>query len=133
MTTMKAGRDTGSLVNHLISRSRNPAQPEVGGPATLLSWTDRNPGTVISITKVGKAEIIAVQEDHYRRIDDNGLSEVQKYEYSPNINGHVSYFRASKTRGWEQVIRNHETGRWKKISNGGVTFARREKYHDFSF
>lgn len=133
MTIMTAGRDTGSLVNHLISRSANPAQPEVGGPATLMSWTDRNPGTVISITKVGKTEIIAVQADNYRRIDDNGLSELQTYEYSPNPDGYVSYFRASKTGGWEQVIRNPETGRWKKISNGGVYFARREKYHDFSF
>jgi hypothetical protein len=37
-----------------------------------------------------------VQEDDARRIDRNGLSEQQVYEYTPNPNGHRRIFRKMK-------------------------------------
>lgn len=37
---MKLGSETGSLVNHLMSTSSND-EPNIGTPATLLSWSDR--------------------------------------------------------------------------------------------
>lgn len=43
---MKLGRETGSLINHLLSHSKEPA-PAVGMGATILGWSDRHPATVV--------------------------------------------------------------------------------------
>ena len=128
---MKLGTQTGSLINHLHSRSANPT-PEIGMGATLLSWTDRNPGTVISIEDKGSYQIIGVQEDDYQRTDDRGFSEMQDYEYTANPNGYVTYFRNRKGK-WEGCRKSAETGRWVKAETYGLKLGFREKYHDFTF
>lgn len=127
---MKLGTETGSLVNHVASREVAKL-PEVGDGATLLGWSDRYPATVIEVFKKGKFDYIVVQEDSATRIDDNGMSEVQDYEYTRNPNGRKETFRVVEDR-FERVYRA-ESGRFKKESGYGLWVGRRESYHDFSF
>lgn len=116
---MKAGRDTGSLINHLMSRSLNAVKvPEVGDPATMLSWTDRNPGTVVDVKRSasGKTVTVTVRADDYRRTDKNGMSEMQDYIYFPNYSGATRTYTSRNGKPFK-----------------GVVFGFREKYHDYSF
>jgi hypothetical protein len=113
---MKLGRDTNSMVNYLMSG--NKTQPEVGAGATILNWTDRKPATVVEIIKFknGKIKAVVVQEDDAKRIDDNGMSELQEYEYSRNSEGYRSTHKALRDGTFENL-----------------SIGEREKYYDFSF
>jgi len=115
-TGMKAGTETGSLVNHLYS-GMNSAAPEVGKGCTILSWTDRHPATIV---RVISAKAFEIQEDDAKRIDKNGMSESQKYEYTPRPEAGVQLVKLTK-KGWQLASKQH------------VVIGRREKYHDFSF
>ena len=53
--------------------------PYIGMPATLVYFSDREPGTVVDMSPSGKT--IYVQEDNAIRTDNNGMSEIQEYEY----------------------------------------------------
>lgn len=107
----------GSLVNMTSVGGGKDVKPEVGMGATYLGWTDREPYTVIAISKSGKT--ITVQEDIAIRVDNNGMSESQKYEFKPNPLGRTYNLRLTK-KGW---------------SCRGMQFALgyRSKYYDFSF
>lgn len=108
----------GSLVNHL-SGGQTKA-PEVGDGVTFLYWTDRKPGTIIEVSKSGR--VITVQEDTATRIDSNGMSDAQSYEYSPNPEGAVSKYSKRKD------------GRWKAVGGTSeIAVGYRDKYHDYSF
>ena len=131
---LKLGTQTASLSNHLLSRAVI-GEPDVkpGMGVTFLSWTDRNPGTIFRVFAVGKSMMIECRDDDYVRIDKNGLSEAQEYEYKIKVNGAKRYFRKNARTGfWESVRKNGETGRWIKCS-GGIRIGEREKYHDFCF
>lgn len=129
---MKIGSETGSLVNHLYSRMVNgePA-PCVGMPATLLSWTDRSPATVVEVNML--ARYIVVQEDDWMRLDSNGMSESQEYRYTQNPLGSKTIFRKNKAGQWVQCYRNPETGRLVQSTGPGLRLGKKERYHDFSF
>lgn len=124
---LKAGTETGSLMNHLFSREVG-VEPAIGMGATLLHWTDRDPATVVA----WDGKLLTVQEDSYKRVDKNGMSESQEYEYTPNPQGSLSHFKRDKNGGWFQVIKNPETGRFNK-RGGGLRLGERERYYDFSF
>lgn len=113
---MKAGTDTGSLMNHLYSRM-NSAVPEVGMGCTMLSWTDRHAATVIRVLGPNAIEI---QEDNAVRTDQNGMSDCQKYEYTPNPTGAVELVKFT-VKGWLTTGKQH------------VMLGRRDSYYDFSF
>lgn len=112
---MKAGTETGSLMNHIYSRCTNP-EPQVGMGATVLMWTDRHAATIIRVTRC----TITVQEDIATRVDGNGMSESQAYEYTANPQGRVTTFRKTK-RGWRDSC------------GSGLLIGTRRKYHDYSF
>jgi hypothetical protein len=128
---MKLGTETGSLVNHIYAGSKQPT-PEVGMGATICHWSDRSAGTVIRIFTIGKDLAIEVQGDHAKRIDNNGMSDCQTYEYSPNPNGGIGTWRFRKGR-WEGVRFNRDTNRWAKNGEKGLSLGHRDYYHDFSF
>lgn len=86
--------------------------PQIGDGATILCWTDRSPATVVFIDQV--KNIVGVTDDGYLRIDSNGMSESQEYEYFSNTNGFVRYFRKNKQNQYIEVRLNKETNRWKK-------------------
>jgi hypothetical protein len=126
---MKLGTETASVINHLQSRMVIGAPaPEVGMGATLLGWTDRN-ATVIA----WDGKILTVQADLYTRTDKNGFSECQEYDYTPNPEGVISYFKQNKKGMWREVSKNAETGRWNETGGSGLIIGRREKYWDPSF
>jgi hypothetical protein len=104
--------------------ANNNTVPVLNEAATVLSYSDRYPCTVISVTD---KEVI-VQEDHARRIDSNGMSETQNYDYSRNENGRTFTYRKVKS--------GRRKGQWREgglTAGCGIIFGTREKYYDFSF
>lgn len=92
-------------------------RPQVGMGCTLCWWSDRDPYTIIKVSASGKT--FWMQEDNARRTDNNGMSDAQSYEYTPNPNGEVRQVRLT-TRGWK--------------SNGQrVAVGHRRKFYDYSF
>ena len=131
---MKLGTETASVVNHLHSRAVvGQPVPEVGMGATVLHWTDRSPATVVEVFKIGKAVAFTVQEDRAKRIDQNGMSECQTYEFSPNPDGCKRTFKQLPNGTWTGVWLNPQTKRWSSNAGEGVLLGVRGKYHDFSF
>ena len=114
---MKAGTETGSLMNHIYSlASSPPGGPKVGMGATILCWTDRHPGTIVKVTPTQ----IHVQEDHAVRLDAFGMSEHQEYRYEPDPRAPIIIFRKTK--------------RDYRCSGGnGLGIGYRDKYYDYSF
>ena len=134
---MRLGTETGSLVNHLYSGSANP-KPAIGMGVTLLAWSDRRPGTVRKVTELAcKAWDfeIEVTEDDATRIDSNGMSEAQEWEYAVREDGYRQLFRRERATGkWYEGRINGETHKFNRIGGANcILIGRREKYYDFSF
>lgn len=134
---MKLGTETGSVINHLQSRAtRGQPVPEVGMGVTFFHWTDRSAGTIQKIFEEGQWQFIAVTGDTAKRVDNNGMSESQSYEFTPNPDAHPSFFRRKKADGpdapFQCVVKNKQTGRWVKYKQS-IAIGYRDKYHDFSF
>tara|TARA_R110000824_G_scaffold73492_1_gene187147 strand:+ start:154 stop:567 length:414 start_codon:yes stop_codon:yes gene_type:complete len=135
----------GSIINILAKNGcyASDNEPYVGMGATYNSYSDRHPLTVVNVIKKKNHEIVVCREDNAVRVDKNGMSECQDYEYSPNVNGTVYYLRSKKvvsscgepTKIYERVRKNEESGRWNivKFNKTPVSFGSRNKYHDFSF
>ncbi len=121
-TMLKAGSQTGSLVNMIMSGSKDQ-KPEFGMGATVLSWTDRHAHTIVEI--LSDREIATIQ-DESKRTDSNGMSESQEYEYRPRLNGAKEYWTLRKNNAW---VRKGEP------LKGGqrITIGFRETYYDYSF
>lgn len=113
-----AEQTTGSLVNHLMSRSTTIV-PEVGMGATLLGWTDRHAATVVRVSASKKT--FWLQQDRAIRTDKNGMSECQEYTFERQPNAQARKVVMTK-KGWREA-------------GGGymVALGVREEYHDFSF
>lgn len=114
---MKLGTQTGSLINHIMAGETSPA-PKVGDGATELCWTDRHPYTIVAISASGKT--VTVRRDVAKRIDSNGMSESQEYEYSRDPNGSLVKLRQGKDGAWKHK------GRYFRLGE-------REEYYDHSF
>ena len=93
---------------------------EVGGGATIQHWTDRTACTVIKISKSGKT--VWMQEDHAKRVDNNGMSDQQEYEYSCDPNGKI----------YKATLRKDGCYRLTGTKNV-IRFDVRRKYYDYSF
>jgi len=111
-------REFGSLNNMMGVGAGKKIVPEVGMGATILSWTDRTPATVVEVSESKRT--IVLQEDDAKRTDQNGMSECQSYEYTPNSSAPRHTARLTK-KGW------------KIVRGSRVALGRREMYHDFSF
>lgn len=118
----KLGKQTGSVINFFMGNATTGTEPEVGVGVTLLSWTDRTAGTIIAATP----NVIVVQEDAAKRLDSNGMSESQHYEFSPDPSGRISVF--TKRRNGQYTLDGCKTG-----EGNGLLIGHREKYHDYSF
>lgn len=129
---MRLGTETGSIVNHLMAGSKQPT-PVVGMGATILLWTDRHAATVFRVFAVGKTPYIEIREDKARRVDSNGMSEEQDYEFKTNPSGSRSTWRLGRSGDWERVEFNQQTRRWSKSGGRGLLLGHRDSYHDFSF
>jgi len=130
---MKLGSETGSLINHLMAGEISDV-PKVGDGATLLLWTDRHAATAIDVDTSGKNPVITVQRDHAKRTDNNGMSESQVYEHTPDPDGIKSVFRLDpKQKSWRQLIRNEKGNLVFAKSDLLVSIGARNEFHDFSF
>lgn len=129
---MKLGTQTGSLVNHVLSCA-SPIEPQVNMGCTILSWSDRNPATIIETFEKGKYTYVTVQDDHAVRKDDLGMSECQDWEITRDENGCTRTFRRKKGETQFKGCKvNYATGRWVN-SSGVLRVGKREKFYDFSF
>lgn len=128
---MKLGSETGSLMNHLYSRMVvGEPMPYVGMGATLLSWTDRDPATIVEVNLAKK--YIVVQRDEAVRVDSNGMSESQEYEFTPNPNAPRMIYKKNRKGIWKRHEFN-ERGRLVLAHGQGLRIGERDKYYDFSF
>lgn len=95
---------------------------KVGQGATFRIGSDRYPYTVVEVSSETR---VVVQADHYRRTDNNGNSEVQTYDYTPNDSAHLI------------VVTRRRDNVWRKqgdTKGGGVfSFHGRNAYQDPSF
>jgi len=131
---MKLGRDTGSLMNHVMSQEGGLI-PKVGMGVTVLHWSDRSPATIVEVaTTRGGQYVITILEDDAKRTDNNGFSECQEYEYTPNPNAHKQMYRWEPKKGWRSVKYNEAKSRLVLTgSSQTIRVGEREKFHDFSF
>lgn len=113
----------GSLVNKIMSESKHPT-PEVGMGATICMWSDRHAGTIVRVSKSGKE--IDFQYDEAHRVDKNGISESQEYEYKRNPDASILTFTLRKDGRW--VMKGEPTHNGRSLAIGF-----REKYYDFTF
>lgn len=116
---MKLGSQTGSLINHVLASDRAP-MPKIGDGATILGWTDRKAATVVAVGN-GK---VAVQRDHAKRIDENGMSESQVYEYAPDSEAPITWYSLRKSGQWIEVGQK---------SGNVLAIGYRSHYYDYSF
>jgi hypothetical protein len=132
---LKAGTQTGSLVNHLYSRgTRGQPEPTVGMGATILLWTDRHAATIVEVSKDKQGRtIIGVQEDDSKVIKGSTMDGSAEYEYSRRPDAPVRYWRLNAKGFWEKITKNEETGRWNKVDGNGIRIGAREEYRDPSF
>lgn len=113
----------------------NASEIEVGiTGATMGCGSDRYAGTVVEV-RFNDAKVpnfIAVREDHAKRVDSNGISESQAYEYTPDENGRMWYFKTNRKGEWRTAYYNEETGRYNipEGARGGVHIGSRRKHID---
>lgn len=62
-------------------------EPEVGMGATMYSGSDRTPYTVIAVSS--RRFKVTLQADKSVRVDDNGLSESQTWDCTPDPDGEI--------------------------------------------
>jgi len=108
----------GSFNNMMMANSKPVESPKVGDGATILSWSDRTPATVVFVSENGKT--IHIQEDNAVRTDSNGMSECQSYSFTANPSAPI------------QVVRLTKKG-WKIVKGSRILVGSRSKYHDYSF
>ena len=114
-------KNTGSLINNILSQTT--AIPEVGMGATLLGWSDRYPATIVEVAPNGKK--VGIQEDDFKRTDNNGMSEMQEYEFTPNTSRTIVYYTLRKNGRW---VRKGES-----MNGASLQIGQRRAYYDFSF
>lgn len=133
---MKIGVETNSLVNHLQARGvRGEPEPVVGMGCTLLSWTDRYPGTIFKVEKPTNSAtalyVIEVTQDDYTVTSGSQHDGSAEYAFAPRPHGATQLFRKStKTERWELVTRSPATGRLTKSAGLSLRVGARDKYHD---
>jgi hypothetical protein len=103
----------------------NSGTPELGGGATILSWSDRYPATVIEIIpfrsgpRTGQPRIVRVQEDSWEVVSGSASDGSAKYLYFPNPEGMITEFRMAGKK-------------WSGPGEG-IAFGFRDKYYDPHF
>ena len=75
-------------------------KPVVGQGGTHQVGTDAYPYTIIEVSESGKT--IKAQRDEYIRTDSNGQSELQTYEYSPDLEGVINTFTLRKSGNYHE-------------------------------
>ena len=112
----------GSLQNRLMELWKTP-EPVVGMGVTECQWSDRTPWEIIQV--IDDRHII-VRELDAKRVDRNGLSEMQEYEYSSNPENRTAKLFMTKQGHWRECV-----GR--SLGCTKFVLGRAEKYWDPTF
>lgn len=113
----------GSLQNRLAESAKQP-KPEVGMGVTEFYWSDREP---YEIVKVIDDRHIIIRRLDAKRIDKNGFSECQEWEYTSNPENNTTKLFLTKKGVWRERYPSGHLG-----CNGfGIGYA--EKYIDPTF
>ena len=75
----------------MTARPKHPPA-RAGDGATLLGYSDRHAATVVKVTPF----TVTVQQDKDTRIDGNGMSDSQQWEYERDEKGRTITFRRNK-------------------------------------
>lgn len=101
----------------------------IGDGVTLNYYSDEKPATVIEIDSKGKW--IKVQMDIAKRIDKNGTSDYQEYEYFRDEKGYIRTFYKTRMKDYTLFT---DTGRSTYNSYGiYLSLKVRRKYFDYTF
>lgn len=148
----------GSMQNRLEENRMFVDEIKVGTGVTEYSYSDRHPYEVIAVKD---QKHVTIRRLDYKRIDNNGMSEVQEYEYISNENnaeyecvkrGNYWYFVSTITRemvqdfdnwevqkkvwfalgGWD-LEKIREKGKQTKYNKANISFGHAEYYYDYSF
>lgn len=94
--------------------------PSAGIECTIYHYSDRSTGTVERVSESGKT--CWIRPDLVSRSDTNGMSESQRYLYTPDKDAKL--MRASLRKN----------GQWVLTGFGNrVVFGFRDAYHDYTF
>ena len=117
--------------------------PEIGMGATEYMYSDRHAYSVASYHPNWRNkgfEIVGLKRDHAKRVDGNGMSESQTWEFTPNPESNPSFLRSKfydhpklgKVKIYEPVTWNQKSNRWNKGGNN-IVIGHRSEYYDYSF
>jgi hypothetical protein len=105
--------------------------PAKGMGATVITWSGRHAATILEYDK--KSSLIKVQLDHALRLDKNGDSPDQEYEFHQNPKGITYHFKLDARGKWCQCLQNISTGRWVMSGDMGLIVGDRSQYRDYSY
>lgn len=97
-------------------------KPKIGMGVTYSVGSDRYPATIVHISPSGKT--IQIQDDNFKRVDNNGISEDQSYVCSLYPNGKIQ--KATLRQNGRFLLSGWRTG-------GFVGFGHRSPYLDPHF
>ena len=121
-----------SIINQTLSRATiGQPQPTVGMGVTILSYSDRAPGTIVEIGLVGRELLIVVQEDGWKCVQGSPHDGSAEYDYFPKIGNPRMFFRL-RNGAWERIYKT-DRNRWKILQRGGISIGQRNRYYDPSF
>lgn len=99
-----------------------PLDPMIGMGATINFYSDSKAATIIQITHNGRR--IVLRQDKATRVDHNGISESQKYNYEEDLDGAI------------YIATLRKDGRYRLVgatSGSTITLGIRREYFDYSF
>ena len=112
----------------ILDNGKQQREVKVGDGCTICYYSDREPATIIDIKNDGR--VIVVQEDKATRTDNNGMSEIQEYEFERNPKGTIHEFKRTRKYKWFYT----DNGCADRTKYGTyLCFSGREKYYDYSF
>lgn len=100
----------GSLTNRLEENQNLVKELKVGTLATEYLYSDRH---AYEVTKVVSQENVFIRQLDTNRIDNNGMSDSQIYEFKSNPNNVEKELKLTKY-GWKEVI-HYNLERYKKV------------------
>ena len=89
----------GSLTNRIEEGCQFVNEIKVGTGMTEYMWSDRHPYEVVEVINQEDVKVRAL--DH-KRIDNNGMSECQEYEYISNTNYPIIHV-VKRNNGWNKL------------------------------
>lgn len=121
-----------------LRRARNLAKAsadgrvvKIGMGATIHIGSDATAGTVIAIHG---ANIVEIQEDETTRVDQNGMSDAQSYQYRADPEGRIWTFKLSDDRAQAYEVMETAPGRYRKTGHSArLGLGHRRAFYDYSF